>query len=155
MERVRSVRVIAAPIQTEAAVIGAVLVMAGIAGFLPGSGTSHGFQETGSDIVPLGGVPATAVPYLLRIAVGVAGIVLARSARGAKLFLVGGGLIFLTLWLYSIACGDNGPVDLLRFHSAHDWLHVVFGVVMTSMGVTLGARAPRAEADGHDVRLSQ
>jgi hypothetical protein len=76
---------------------------------------------------------------LVHIALGVAGIALARAPGSAATFLTGGGVAYLALWLLgAVDGGDWIPLD-----TGDNWLHFVFGLAM----VGLGSVAPRDTAE--------
>nr|WP_042186702.1 DUF4383 domain-containing protein [Kibdelosporangium sp. MJ126-NF4]CEL17472.1 hypothetical protein [Kibdelosporangium sp. MJ126-NF4]CTQ91301.1 hypothetical protein [Kibdelosporangium sp. MJ126-NF4] len=143
-------------VQTEAALIGGVLLILGIAGF-PSNTTIgyHALEFVGhpSSATPLE-APTMAIPHtVVHIAAGLAGIALARSTRTAKGFLTGGGALYLMLWLYGLIMDEAaGP---LRLTSINSWLYCVLGVVMMSVGWVLGAREntaterPQSPGTGH------
>ncbi len=74
---------------------------------------------------------------------GVAGVALARTASGARLFLVGGGAVYLVLWLYGLVIGKSSQANFVPLNTADDWLHFVLGIGMIALGVVLGKR-PRS-----------
>ena len=61
----------------------------------------------------------------------------------ARAYLIGGGLIYLGLWVYGLIIDLAGPRNILPLNNADIWLHFSIGVVMTLLGVTLaGSRIP-------------
>ena len=66
----------------------------------------------------------------------------ARTPAPAPI-LIGGGLIYLGLWLYGLLADLSGPRNILPLNNADNWLHFSIGVVMVLLGLTLaGARVP-------------
>jgi hypothetical protein len=62
---------------------------------------------------------------------GLAGLALAATASGARTFLIGGGAIYLVLFLVGIVGGGDWiPVD-----DADNWLHLLIGAGMIGLGV--------------------
>ena len=61
---------------------------------------------------------------------GVVGLVLARSADGARTFLVGGGAVYLVLWVIGLV----GVGDWIPVNTADNWLHFALGVGMIGLG---------------------
>lgn len=138
--------------QGAALAVAGVFLAVAVAGFVPGLTTSldrlqwlHRPQDGHAS--QLFGVFDTSVAHnLLHLGFGVAGLVLARTYRRARLYLVGGGLIYLGLWLWGTI--DAMPRETLPLNGAGNWLHLCLGVVMTVLGLTLaGSRAPTG-ADG-------
>ncbi len=77
---------------------------------------------------------------LIHVALGIAGLAMARSFHAARLYLFGGGLLCLGLWLYGWMAGPG----VLRVNGADNWLHFGIGVAMLIFGLTLaGTRVPR------------
>ena len=64
---------------------------------------------------------------------GIAGLALAATPGGARTYLVGGGAIYIALWLLGIL----GGADWIPSNTADDWLHLVLGVGMVGLGVAL------------------
>jgi uncharacterized protein DUF4383 len=61
---------------------------------------------------------------------GLVGLALARTWSGARTFLIGGGIIYIALWLLGIV----GAADWIPSNTADDWLHLVLGVTMIVLG---------------------
>jgi hypothetical protein len=78
---------------------------------------------------------------LVHLAFGLAGVALARTVTGARGFLVGGGAIYLLLWLYGLVLGHGTTVNFLPLNRADDWLHLGLGLGMVGLGL-LTTRAP-------------
>ena len=64
---------------------------------------------------------------------GIAGLALAKTASGARTFLIGGGAIYIALWLLGLI----GGADWIPSNSADDWLHLALGGGMIALGVAL------------------
>ena len=65
---------------------------------------------------------------------------LARTASGARAFLVGGGAVYLVLWLYGLVVDKASQANFVPLNTADDWLHFVLGLAMIALGVVLGKR---------------
>jgi hypothetical protein len=72
---------------------------------------------------------------VVHLAFGVAGLVLARTPRGAKGFLFGGGLIYLVLALFGVLVAPDSPANVVPVNAADNWLHLVLGIGMIGLGV--------------------
>src|SRR5918911_4980677 len=134
------------PVQALAALVGATFLIVGIAGFIPGI-TSHlygglDFAGHNSQAKVLHLFQTSWLHNIVHLAFGVAGLTLARTWEGARTYLIGGGVIYLALWLLGIVGGGDWiPVD-----TADNWLHFVLGLGMIGLGfVTARERvaAPR------------
>ena len=126
-------------VQVAALLVAAAFLAMAIAGFIPG-------LTTGAEL--FGVFKVSVVHNLLHLAFGLAGLLLARTFACARAYLVGGGLIYLGLWVYGLIAGADGAWNMLPLNNADNWLHLSIGVVMTLLGVTLaGSRIPTG-ADG-------
>jgi hypothetical protein len=133
-------------LRTAALVVGIVFLLTGIAGFIPGitenaPGDFAGEDSEGS----LLGVFQTGVLHnLVHGLFGVLGIVMSRKWQTARTFLVGGGLVYLGLFLV----GMLGRMDWLPADDTDDWLHLGLGAGMLVLGLVLGRRPVEREAFG-------
>ena len=80
---------------------------------------------------------------LFHLLMGVAGLALARSYARSRAYLLGGGVVFLALWIYGLTTRPDGPANILPVSSADNWLHFGLGLAMIILALTLaGARVP-------------
>ncbi|MGN6188031.1 MAG: DUF4383 domain-containing protein [Conexibacter sp.] len=131
-----------APIQTVARLVGIVFLVVGIAGFIPGI-TTHlygGLDFAGHDgnAKLLGIFEVSVLHNLVHLLYGVAGIALSRTWPGARAFLVGGGAIYLVLWLYGLIIDRDSGANFVPVNSADSWLHFLLGAGMLALGLVLG-----------------
>ncbi|MBB3602192.1 hypothetical protein FHT40_001825 [Mycolicibacterium sp. BK556] len=126
-------------VQVAALLVAAAFVLIAIAGFIPGL-TVRG---------ELFGVFRMSVLHnVAHLVFGVAGLLLARTFACARAYLIGGGLIYLGLWVYGLLADPSALPNILPLNNADNWLHLSIGVVMTVLGLTLaGSRVPTG-ADG-------
>jgi len=130
-------------LRTAAAVVGAVFVIVGVLGFIPGITSSYGdlgFAGHTSQAKLLGIFQVSVLHNIVHLLFGVAGLALSRTRDGARTFLVGGGVIYLVLWLYGLVVGQQSSANFVPVNSADDWLHFVLGLAMIGIGVLLGRR---------------
>lgn len=66
---------------------------------------------------------------------GVAGLALARTADSARLYLIGGGAIYLVLWIYGLVIDLGGDANFVPLNAADNWLHLALGLGMIALGV--------------------
>jgi hypothetical protein len=138
------------PVQMAALVVGVVFLLVGIAGFIPGVTTNYDsmtFAGHHSEALLLGLFNISILHNLVHLAFGVAGVALARTASGARGFLIGGGAIYLVLWVYGLLINMDSDANFVPLNNPDNWLHLVLGVGMIVLGVALGrsvARTPRA-----------
>ena len=91
------------PVQKAALAVGALFLVVGLLGFVPGI-TTHYEQLTfaghHSDAALLGIFNVSVLHNLVHLLFGVAGIVLARTFNSARSYLIGGGVVYLVLFLW-------------------------------------------------------
>jgi hypothetical protein len=131
------------PIRTAATIVGAVFVLTGIAGFIPGITTNYDALELAgheSHAKLIGLFEVSVLHNVVHLLYGLAGLALARSFSGARAYLLGGGAVYLLLWLYGILI-DTEPgteADFVPFNNADNWLHLGLGLGMIALGLVLG-----------------
>ena len=121
------------PTQVAAALTGVALVVVGILGLVPGVTTHYGdlsFAGHDSGAKLLGTFQVSIVQNLVQLLFGVVGLVLARTAEGARRFLTGGGIVYLALWVLGVV----GAGDWLPTNTADNWLHFLLGIGMIGLG---------------------
>jgi hypothetical protein len=129
------------PVQLAAMVVGVVFLLVGVAGFIPGITTNYDqlqFAAHQSGALLLGVFQVSILHNIVHLLFGVAGLAMARTAAGARNYLIGGGVIYAVLWLYGLVIGDNAPANFVPVNMADDWLHLVLAVGMIGLGVLLG-----------------
>jgi len=129
------------PIQIAALLIGAVFVIVGIAGFIPGITTNVGDMKFAGHESPselLGLFQVSILHNLVHLAIGIVGLVAAATWEGARLYLVGGGAIYLALAVYGWIVERTSDANFVPMNSADNVLHVVLGAGMIVLGVVLG-----------------
>ncbi|KAA1251325.1 DUF4383 domain-containing protein [Mycobacterium simiae] len=136
------------PVQLAALAIGAVFLIVGVCGFIPGITTHYDMLEWaghGSGAQLLGLFNVSVLHNIVHLAFGVAGVALARTVSGARWFLIGGGIIYIVLWIYGLALGDyHTAANFIPVNTADNWLHFGLGVAMLGLGLALG-RSRRGE----------
>ena len=124
-----------------AAAVGAVFLLVGILGFIPGV-TSHYDQLNAagyeSGALLLGVFQVSWLHNLVHIAFGIAGLAMARTSSLARLYLVGGGIIYLVLWLYGLVIDKGSDANFVPVNTADNWLHLALGLGMVAVGLFLG-----------------
>lgn len=134
------------PIQTVAALVGVVFLLVGILGFVPGVTTHYGdlsFAGHGSGAKLLGIFQVSILHNLVHFLFGVVGLVLAKTLDGARNYLIGGGVVYLALWVL----GAIGAGDWIPANTADNWLHFGLGIGLIGLGfVTSRATARLATA---------
>jgi hypothetical protein len=137
--------------QAAALLAGLVFLVIGILGFIPGI-TTHvdDMQFAGHDSPSeLFGIFQVSVLHnLVHLALGVVGVVLSRTHALARSYLIGGGIVYLAIWLFGIATDNHDDINFIPVNDADDWLHLGLGVGMILLGVLLwsGERQVRSPA---------
>ena len=137
-------RTIGSPIQAAAALVGAVFLLVGVLGFIPGITTSYDSLEAAgreSHAELLGIFQVSILHNIVHLLFGVAGLAMARATRSATTYLIGGGAVYLVLWLYGLLVDKASEANFVPVNAADDWLHLVLGIAMIGLGVLLGRRA--------------
>ena len=125
-------------LQQVAMLFGAVFLAVGILGFIPGITKDYGdmaFAGDESEAKLLGIFQVSILHNIVHLLFGIAGLALARTWDGARMFMIGGGVIYLLLWILGLA----GGADWIPSNTADDWLHLVLGLGMIGLGM-LGRR---------------
>ena len=128
--------------------VGAVFLLVGILGFIPGITTDYDEMKfaghhSGAQLLGIFGV--SVLHNLVHLAFGVAGLALARTWDGARAFLIGGGAIYLVLTVYGLLVDRHDDANFVPLDTADNWLHFVLGVTMIALGVLLA----RKDRDHH------
>ncbi len=155
--RLQRARIGLLAVQGAAVLVAAAFLAVAIAGFIPGL-TTHLDQlhwAHGSRSELFGVFEVSVVHNLVHLGFGVAGLALASTFARARAYLIGGGLIFLGLWVYGLLIDPSGPRNILPLNNADNWLHFAIGVVMTLLGVTLAGTKTPTGADGEPLVLPE
>jgi hypothetical protein len=131
------------PVQLAAFVVGAVFVLVGLLGFVPGVTTNYDemqFAGHESDALLLNLFQVSILHNIVHLLFGVAGILLARTWSGARAFLIGGGLVYLVLWIYGMLIAHDSPANFVPLNTADNWLHLILAVGMIALGFLLARR---------------
>lgn len=135
------------PLQVAAAVVGAVFLLVGVLGFVPGVTTNRDALEVAgheSGALLLGLFAVSVLHNIVHLAFGVAGLVMARTAAAARAFLVGGGVIYLVLWVYGVVIDKGTSMNFVPVNAADNWLHLGLAVGMLALGLLLPAAGRQA-----------
>jgi hypothetical protein len=131
-------------IRTAAFAVAAVFLLVGVLGFIPGITTGYGsmtFAGHHSDAKLLGLFEVSVLHNIVHLLFGAAGLALARTLGGARMYLVGGGAVYLVLWLYGLVIDKDSAANFVPVNTADNWLHFVLGAAMIALGVLLSRRA--------------
>ena len=143
------------PIQVATLIVAAVFLLVGVLGFIPGITTNYDEMEFAghqSEAMLLGIFQVSVLHNIVHLLFGVVGLIMARTAGLAKLYLIGGGIIYLVLWIYGLIVDQDAEANFVPVNDAVTWLHFVLGVGMILLGVVLGRGVAATTDSGADRR---
>jgi Domain of unknown function (DUF4383) len=136
------------PTQLLTLLIGATFILVGILGFVPGI-TSHlygglDFAGHNSQAKLFHVFQVSWLHNIVHIAFGLVGLAFARTPATARLYLIGGGVVYLLLWFYGLLIDQSGGANFVPFNTADNWLHFALGAGMIVLGfaTTQARRSP-------------
>lgn len=132
-----------ATVRTIATVVAATFVLVGILGFIPGITTNYdqmSFAGHESEAQLLGIFQVSILHNIVHLLFGVVGFVLARRADTARLYLIGGGAVYLLLWLYGLVIDHGSSANFVPVDNADNWLHLGLGLGMIALGLIFSPR---------------
>ena len=129
-----------APLRLAAAGVGATFLLVGVLGFVPGIVThfdelSLAGHESGAEL--LGIFQISVLHNLVHLLFGLAGLAMARREHSARTYLLGGGALYLVVWMYGLFTEDESALNFLPVNSADDFLHLGLGLGMIALGLVL------------------
>lgn len=133
-------------IQKAAQAVGAVFLLVGILGFIPGITSNYdqmSFAGHESMAMLLGIFQVSILHNIVHLLFGVAGLAMAKSISGSRAYLLGGGVIYLVLWLYGLFIDMESAANFVPVNSADNWLHLVLGVGMIGLALALSKKSNR------------
>jgi len=74
---------------------------------------------------------------IVHLLFGIIGLALARSASQALMYLIGGGAVYLVLWIYGVVIDRASTANFVPLNTADNWLHLVLGIGMIGAGIAL------------------
>lgn len=133
--------------KTVATAVGAVFLLVGILGFIPGITSNYDtmtFANHHSDAKLLGIFEVSVLHNIVHLLFGVAGLAAARNARHVPTYLFGGAAIYLVLTIYGVVIDKESSANFVPVNSADNWLHIVLALGMAGLGYVVKKRL-----DGH------
>lgn len=129
------------PLRGIAMLVGAVFLLVGILGFVPGVTTNvddmnFAGHDSGAEL--LGVFQVSVLHNLVHLLFGAAGLLMARRVDSARTYLVGGGLIYLVLWIYGLIVDPSSDANFVPLDDADNWLHLGLGAGMVGAGLLVG-----------------
>lgn len=139
-------------LQRASQVVGAVFLLVGILGFIPGITTNYeslGMAGHGSEALLLGIFQVSVLHNVVHLLFGVAGILMARTHTQSRNFLLYGGIIYLVLWIYGLLVGHDTPANFVPVNGADNWLHLLLGLGMVALALLLSRNPDRGAPERH------
>jgi arginine exporter protein ArgO len=130
-------------VRTAAAAVGAMFLLVGILGFIPGITTEYDTMQAAgheSHAMLLGIFQVSVLHNIVHLLFGVAGLVMSRTVGAARNFLIGGGIIYAVLWIYGLIVDADSTANFVPVNSADNWLHFILAVGMIALGLLLPPR---------------
>ena len=127
--------------------VGAVFLLVGILGFIPGITSNYdalGVAGHGSEALLLGIFQVSVLHNIVHLLFGVAGLLMGRTQTGAKNYLLYGGIVYLVLWIYGLLIDHDSAANFVPVNNADNWLHLVLGLGMIALALLLHRRPARA-----------
>jgi hypothetical protein len=118
--------------------VGAVFLLVGILGFVPGITTHYGdmsFAGHMSDAKLLGLFQVSVLHNVVHLLFGVVGLAVASKPRPAALYLLIGGIVYAVLWIYGLAIDMDGDANFVPVNNADNWLHLLLALGMVALGL--------------------
>ena len=133
-------------VQKAALAVAIVFLLVGVLGFIPGITTDYGtmqFAGHESEAKLLGLFQVSILHNIVHLLFGAAGLAMARTVSGARNYLIGGGAIYLVLWLYGLVIDHDSAANFVPLNGADNWLHLLLGVGMIALGLLTTRRTAR------------
>lgn len=131
------------PVQAAAGAVGGLFILLGVLGFVPGVTSGYdtmAFAGHESRAYLFGLFQVSVLHNLVHLLFGVAGLAVARAVSAARVYLVGGGALYLGLWLYGLAIGHGSAANFLPVNHSDNWLHLGLGIGMIALGLLFNRR---------------
>ncbi len=135
-------------LQVFAAAIGLAFLLVGVGGFIPGVTSNYDeltLLGTDSNAKLLGLFRVSVLHNIVHLLFAI-GLVAAARASWSKLFLFGGGILYLGVVVYGFVIEESSDANFLPINRADNFLHVGLVVVMIALGLVGVAAARRAES---------
>ena len=129
-----------ASIQKGAALVSIVFLLVGVAGFIPGITANYSslrFAGHHSEAQLFGYFQVSVLHNVVHLLFGLVGLLLARTALGARNFLLYGGVAYAVLFFYGIVIEYQSSANFVPFDDADNALHFALAVGMLVLSFLL------------------
>ncbi|GAA1930918.1 MULTISPECIES: DUF4383 domain-containing protein [Brevibacterium] len=131
-------------VQIVSGIFGAVFLLVGILGFVPGITQNLDtmmFAGHHSQAALLGIFQVSVLHNIVHLLFGVVGLLGLKSRRLAKTYLIVGGIIYAVLWIYGLVVPMESMGNFVPLNTADNWLHFVLAAAMITTGIVFGRKA--------------
>ena len=140
----------AAAARAAAGVVGAVFLLVGVLGFIPGITSNYDAMEfagheSGAEL--FGVFQVSVLHNVVHILFGLLGLVAARRWDWARTYLIAGGIIYLGLMVFGMIVEQDDDANFVPLNDADNWLHLGLGAAMLLLGLALHPRTHRHAGD--------
>lgn len=137
-------------VQKAALAVGAVFLLVGLLGFVPGITSQYdqlSFAGHESGALLLGIFQVSVLHNLVHLLFGAAGIAMSRTISGARSYLLYGGIIYLVLWVYGLVIDHDSAGNFVPLNDADNWLHLFLGIGMIALALLLTRDRKRSSSE--------
>ncbi|MGW7453229.1 DUF4383 domain-containing protein [Streptomyces sp. NPDC054787] len=132
-------------VQWAALLVGVAFLLAGVLGMIPGPTTGYDSMtfaghDSGAELFGL--FQVSVLHNIVHLLFGLAGIAMSRAPGPARTYLIGGGVIYLVLWLYGLLVDRGTDANFIPVNTPDNWLHFGLGLTMVVLGLLLGRNTP-------------
>jgi hypothetical protein len=127
--------------RTFAGIVGAVFLLVGILGFIPGVTTNYSdmtFAGHEGDTALLGIFHVNILHNVVHLLFGVLGLLAARTSAVARTYLIAGGATYLVVWIYGLLVDGDSAANIININGADNALHLFLGLGMLGLGLIAG-----------------
>jgi len=126
--------------QTFALMVAGVFLLVGILGFIPGIVSEHDSKFLGQDgdSELLGIFQVNFLHNIVHLLFGLVGFAMAKRADSARTFLLGGGVVYLVVFVYGLVIDLGSDANIINLNSADNVLHLLLGLGMLGLGLISG-----------------
>ena len=134
-----------------AALFGAVFLLVGVLGFVPGVTSNLDQLSAGghhSEAELLGLFQVSVLHNVVHLLFGVVGLAAAARPRFAPAYLLGGGVVYAALAVYGLVIDQSSQANVVPVNTADNWLHagLAFALVLVGAGVATAMRKGAQES---------
>lgn len=143
----RTARTARTSVQLVSGIFGAVFLLVGILGFVPGITQDLDtimFAGHHSQAVLLGIFQVSVLHNVVHLLFGIVGLLGLRSRGLARAFLIVGGIVYAVLWIYGLVVPMESMGNFVPLNTADNWLHFVLAVAMVTTGIVFGRKSHAA-----------